>query len=79
MAREVYEEANAFVEPGYVVYAAIKIEYLQKLPGRAYPYDYSYLAMYAGGSTGSTRSTAIRRASSWSAHCSRVGIVSVTC
>lgn len=48
MDREVYEEANAFVEPGYVLYAAIKIEYTQRLPSRTYPNEYSYLAMYAG-------------------------------
>ena len=48
MDREVYEEANAFVEPGYVLYAVIKIEYTQRLPSRVYPNEYSYLAMYAG-------------------------------
>ena len=48
MDREVYEEANAYVEPGYVLFAVIKIEYTQKLPGRVYPNEYSYLAMYAG-------------------------------
>jgi 8-oxo-dGTP pyrophosphatase MutT (NUDIX family) len=48
MDREVYEEANAFVEPGYLLFAVIKIEYLQRLPGRYYPHEYSYLAMYAG-------------------------------
>jgi 8-oxo-dGTP pyrophosphatase MutT (NUDIX family) len=48
LAREVYEEANALVEPGYHLYAVIKIEYLLRLPGRAYPNEYSYMAMYAG-------------------------------
>ncbi len=48
MDREVYEEANAFVEPGYALFAVIKIEYTQKLPGRVYPNEFSYLAMYAG-------------------------------
>jgi len=48
MDREIYEEANAFVEPGYVLYAVIKIEYTQRLQGRVYPNEYSYLAMYAG-------------------------------
>lgn len=48
MDREVYEEANALVEPGYVLFAVIKIEYTQRLPGRVYPNEYSYLAMYAG-------------------------------
>ena len=48
MDREVYEEANAYVEPGYLLYAVIKIEYTQRVPGRAYPHEYSYLAMYAG-------------------------------
>ncbi len=48
MSREVYEEANAFVEPGYLLYAVIKIEYTERLPGRVYPYDYSYMAMYVG-------------------------------
>jgi 8-oxo-dGTP pyrophosphatase MutT (NUDIX family) len=48
MDREVYEEANAYVEPDYVLYAIIKIEYTMRLPGRSYPNDFSYLAMYAG-------------------------------
>jgi len=48
MDREVYEEANALVAPGYLLFAVIKIEYLQRLPGRVYPNDFSYLAMYAG-------------------------------
>ena len=48
MDREVYEEANAFVEPGYVLYAVIKIEYTLRLPGRVYPHEFSYLAMYSG-------------------------------
>lgn len=48
MDREVYEEANAYVEPGYTLYAVIKIEYTRRLPNRTYPNEYSYLAMYAG-------------------------------
>ena len=48
MDREVYEEANAIIEPGYVLYAVIKIEYTQRVPGRVYPNEFSYLAMYAG-------------------------------
>jgi len=48
MDREVYEEANAYVEPGYRLYAVIKIEYVLRQPGRVYPHEYSYLAMYAG-------------------------------
>jgi 8-oxo-dGTP pyrophosphatase MutT (NUDIX family) len=48
MDREVYEEANAYVEPGYVLYGVIKIEYTQRISGRSYPHRYSYLAMYAG-------------------------------
>lgn len=48
MAREVYEEANATVEPGYLLYAVVKIEYRQRIPGRSYPHEFSYLAMYAG-------------------------------
>lgn len=48
MAREVYEEAQAHLRPGYSLYAAIKIEYTERIPGRIYPYDYSYMAMYAG-------------------------------
>jgi 8-oxo-dGTP pyrophosphatase MutT (NUDIX family) len=48
MAREVYEEANAYIAPGYLLYAVIKIEYTQRVPGRVYPHEFSYLAMYAG-------------------------------
>jgi hypothetical protein len=36
------------VEPGYHLFGVIKIEYTQRLPGRLYPHEYSYLAMYAG-------------------------------
>lgn len=48
MSREVYEEANAYIEPGYTLYAALKIEYMARLPGRSYPHDYSYMGMYVG-------------------------------
>lgn len=48
LAREVYEEAQAHLQPDYHLYAALKIEYTERLPGRVYPYDFSYMAMYAG-------------------------------
>ena len=48
MNREMYEEANATVEPDYQLFAAIKIEYTVKLAGRQYPNPFSYLAMYVG-------------------------------
>ena len=48
MNRELYEEANASVEPDYQLFAAIKIEYTVKLPGRQYPNLFSYLAMFVG-------------------------------
>lgn len=48
MDREVYEEANAYLDPDYTLFAVIKIEYTQRLQGRHYPNAYSYLAMYAG-------------------------------
>ncbi|HZP84823.1 MAG TPA: hypothetical protein VFB21_24520, partial [Chthonomonadaceae bacterium] len=38
----------AHLHPDYHLYAALKIEYLTRLPNRAYPHDYSYMAMYAG-------------------------------
>ena len=52
MDREVYEEANAYVEPEYTLFSAIKIEYMQRLPGRHYPHPFSYLAMYVGRVSG---------------------------
>ncbi len=48
LAREVYEEAQARLHPDYTLYAALKIEYRARIPGRVYPHDYSYMAMYAG-------------------------------
>jgi 8-oxo-dGTP pyrophosphatase MutT (NUDIX family) len=48
LAREVYEEAQAHLHPDYTLYATVKIEYTARIPGRVYPYDYSYMAMYAG-------------------------------
>jgi ADP-ribose pyrophosphatase YjhB (NUDIX family) len=48
MAREVFEEANARLEPDYLLYAVLKIECTKRLPNRVYPHAYSYMAMYAG-------------------------------
>ena len=48
MAREVYEEANAHLHPGYVLFAVLRIECTSRLPGREYPHPYSYMGMYAG-------------------------------
>jgi 8-oxo-dGTP pyrophosphatase MutT (NUDIX family) len=48
MAREVYEEANAHLHPGYMLFAVLKIECTVQLPGREYPHPYSYMGMYAG-------------------------------
>ncbi len=48
LIREVYEEARAQLKPDFQLYAAIKIEYTQHLPGRNYPRDYTYMGMYAG-------------------------------
>ena len=48
MAREVYEEANAFLQPGYLLFAVLRIECTVQLPGREYPHPYSYMGMYAG-------------------------------
>lgn len=52
MAREVYEEANAYIEAGYCLYAVLKIEYMARLPGRSYPHEYSYMGMYVGKVSG---------------------------
>src|ERR1044071_3557054 len=43
LAREVYEEANAHLEPDYTLFGVIKIEYTARVPGRAYPNEYSYM------------------------------------
>jgi 8-oxo-dGTP pyrophosphatase MutT (NUDIX family) len=48
LQREVYEEARAHLKPRYVLFAVLKIEYVERIPGRTYPYDYSYMAMYVG-------------------------------
>ena len=48
MAREVYEEANAHLHPGYELFAVLRIECTTQLPGREYPHPYSYMGMYAG-------------------------------
>lgn len=48
MVREVYEEACAHLEPGYTLFGVLKIECTTQLPGRAYHYPFSYMAMYAG-------------------------------
>jgi ADP-ribose pyrophosphatase YjhB (NUDIX family) len=48
MAREVYEEACAHLEPDYTLFGVLKIECTTQLPGRAYHYPYSYMGMYAG-------------------------------
>ena len=48
LRRECYEEARAHLEPNYRLFAAIKIEYAERLPNRVYTRDYSYLGMYVG-------------------------------
>lgn len=48
LAREVYEEARAHLKPEYTLFAVLRIDYLERLPGRIYPNAYSYMAMYAG-------------------------------
>lgn len=48
MVREVYEEACAHVNPGYELFAAIRIECTEKIPGRSYPHDFSYMGLYTG-------------------------------
>jgi len=48
MAREVYEEASARLQPDYKLFAVLRIECTVQLPGREYPHPYSYMGMYAG-------------------------------
>lgn len=48
LAREVYEEARAHLKPNYRLFAALKIEYPERIPGRTYLHDFSYMAMYVG-------------------------------
>ena len=48
LQREVYEEARAHLKPDYYLFAALKIEYPTRLPGRHYPNDHTYMGVYAG-------------------------------
>ena len=48
LTREVYEEARAHIHPGYTLFAALQILCTARLPGRNYPYDYSYMGLYVG-------------------------------
>ncbi len=48
LAREVYEEACAYMQPNYTLFAAMKIQCTAQLPGRHYPHPHTYMAMYAG-------------------------------
>ena len=48
LIREVYEEACAYLHPGYTLFSAMKIQCTSQLPGRAYPHPHTYMAMYAG-------------------------------
>lgn len=48
LTREVYEEACAYLQPHYTLFGAMKIECTTRLPGRAYPHPYTYMAMYTG-------------------------------
>ena len=48
LQREVYEEARAYLKPGYVLFGAMKIEYPVKLPNRNYAHDFTYMGLYAG-------------------------------
>lgn len=48
MSREVYEEAAAYINPGYIQFGMMRIECTEKLPGRNYPHPYTYMALYAG-------------------------------
>lgn len=48
LVREVYEEARAHLKPCYTLYATLKIEYPEKLAGRVYAHDHTYMAMYVG-------------------------------
>lgn len=48
LTREVYEEACAHLQPGYELFAVLKIECTAQLPGRNYPYPHTYMAMYTG-------------------------------
>ena len=48
MHREVYEEACAYLEPDFQLFAILKIECTERLPNREYPHDFSYMGMYVG-------------------------------
>jgi 8-oxo-dGTP diphosphatase len=48
MHREVYEEACAYLEPEFQLFAVLKIECTERLPNREYPHDFSYMGMYVG-------------------------------
>lgn len=48
MAREVYEEACAHLNPEYALFAALKIQCTSQLPGRTYAHPFTYMGMYTG-------------------------------
>ena len=48
MHREVYEEACAYLDPDFQLFAVLKIECTERLPNREYLHDFSYMGMYAG-------------------------------
>lgn len=48
LTREVYEEACAYLHPGYTLFGAMKIQCTAQLPGRVYPHPHTYMAMYTG-------------------------------
>jgi len=48
MHREVYEEACAYLEPEFQLFAVLKIECTERLPNREYPHNFSYMGMYVG-------------------------------
>ena len=48
MHREVYEEACAYLEPEFQLFAVLKIECTERLPNREYPHAFSYMGMYVG-------------------------------
>lgn len=48
MHREVYEEACAYLEPDFQLFAVLKIECTERLPNREYPHPFSYMGMYVG-------------------------------
>ncbi len=48
LAREVYEEACAYLQPVYTLFGAMKIQCTAQLPNRVYPHPHTYMAMYVG-------------------------------